>query len=132
MVCSNYRAISLLNAGYKIPAIILHITPYLENIIGYYPCGFRKKQVINLIFTIRQMQEKAGKFNQQLHNTCIDFRQAYNRVIRVELWSAITEILIPYKLIRLTKILCRKPQELYSNRLSNIRALPDYEWTKIG
>ena len=44
MECSNYRAVSLLNMAYKIPSNILlaRISPFAENIIRNYQCGFWK------------------------------------------------------------------------------------------
>jgi len=40
--CNNYRGISLLSTTYKILSNILQsrLTPYVEEIIRYYQCGF--------------------------------------------------------------------------------------------
>jgi len=61
MECSNYRGVSLLNRAYKIFSNILsaRISPFAENIIGNYQCGFRKnRSTTNQIFMLRQILEK--------------------------------------------------------------------------
>jgi len=61
MECSNYRGVSLLNTAYKILSNILfaRISPFSENIIGNYQCGFRKnRSTTNQIFTLRQILER--------------------------------------------------------------------------
>jgi len=65
MECSNYRCVSLLNAAYKILSSILlaRISPFAENIIGNYQCGFRRNiSTTNQIFTLRQILEKTKEF----------------------------------------------------------------------
>jgi hypothetical protein len=59
--CSNYRGVRLLNTAYKILSNILftRISPFAENIIGNYQCGFQKnRSTTNQIFTLRQILEK--------------------------------------------------------------------------
>jgi hypothetical protein len=47
--CSNYRGISLLSTSYKILSNILlsRLSPYIDEIIGDYQCGFRRNRSIN-------------------------------------------------------------------------------------
>jgi len=49
MECLNYRGVSLLNTAYKILSNILlaRISPFAENIIENYQCGFREEQIYN-------------------------------------------------------------------------------------
>lgn len=104
--CTNYRGISLIDSAYKVLSNIMlsRLSPLVENILGDYQCGFRKhRSTTDQMFTIRQMLEKCWEFNKQLHNLFIDFRQAYDSVLRVELWNAMAELSIPQKLIRMTK-----------------------------
>ena len=46
MDCNNYRGISLLSTSYKILSNILvsRMTPYANEIIGEYQCGFRRNR----------------------------------------------------------------------------------------
>ena len=71
MECSNYRGVSLLNTAYKILSNILfaRISPFTENIIGNYQCGFWKnRSTTNQIFTLRQILEKTKEFGMETHN----------------------------------------------------------------
>ena len=107
MECSNYRGISLLNIAYKILSSILfmRISPFAENIIGNYQCGFRKnRSTINQIFTLRQILEKTKEFSIETHHVFIDFRSAYDAIKREQLYNAMSEFNIPNKLIRLTRM----------------------------
>jgi hypothetical protein len=58
--CNNYRGISLLPTTYKTLSIILlfRLSPYAEEIIGDYQCGFRRnRSTADHIFCIRQILE---------------------------------------------------------------------------
>lgn len=106
MCCTNYRGISLINTGYKVFSVMLleRLTACVEYQIGDYQCGFRKnRSTVDQIFTIGQLMEKCWEYNKTLHQLFIDFKQAYDSIIRVELWNAMAELGIPKKLINLTK-----------------------------
>jgi sorting nexin-29 len=105
MECSNYRGVSLLNTAYKILSNILfaRISPFAENIIGNYQCGFRKnRSTTNQIFTLRQILEKMKEFGIETHHLFIDFKSASDTIERGQLYNAMSEFNIPNKLIRLT------------------------------
>ena len=107
MECSNYRDASLLNTAYKILSNILfaRISPFAENITGNYQCGFRKnKSTKTQIFTLRQILEKTKDFGIETHHLFIDFRSAYDTTKREQLYNAMSELNIPNKLIRLTRM----------------------------
>ena len=107
MECSNYRGVTLLNTAYKILSNILfaRISPFTENIIGNYQCGFRKnRSTTNQIFTLRQIMEKTKEFGIETHHLFIDFKSAYDTVRREQLYNAMSEFNIPNKLIRLTRM----------------------------
>ena len=59
--CENYRGISLLNSAYKVFAKILlnRLTPYVEENLGRYQCGFRKgRSTTEQLSVIGQLIEK--------------------------------------------------------------------------
>ena len=122
--CVNYRGITLLNSAYKILSNILlkRISPYAEDNIGDYQCGFRSnRSTVDQIFTIRQLLEKSWEFNKDVHQLFIDFKQAYDTIIRENIWIAMESMGIPKKLISLTK-LCVNNTELcvkIGNQISN-------------
>jgi hypothetical protein len=83
--CSNYRGTSLLPTMYKILSSILlsRLTPYAEEIIGDYQCGFPlHRSTGDHIFCIRQILENKGKYNEAMHQLFIDFKKAYGSVRR--------------------------------------------------
>ena len=105
--CKNYRGISVLNAAYKILSFILceRLKPYLTNIIGSYQCGFRPgKSTTDQIFTLRQILEKTREFQIDTHHLFIDFKQAYDSIIRDELYTAMNQLGIPKRLILLCQM----------------------------
>jgi hypothetical protein len=112
--CSNYQGISLLSTTYKILSNILlsRLTPYAEEIIGEYQCGFRhNRSTTDRIFCIRQVLEKKWEYNEAVHQLFIDFKKAYDSVRREVLYNILIEFGIPMKLVRLVKM-CLK--ETYS------------------
>ena len=105
--CKNYRGIALLNIAYKIFANILYqrLLPYAECTIGEYQCGFRAgRSTSDQLFNIRQILEKCKEYNIELHHLFVDFKAAYDSVIRSKLWRAMEEFGIPNKLISLAKM----------------------------
>ena len=105
MECSNYRGVILLNTAYKILSNILftRISPFSQNIIGNYQCGFWKnRSTTNQIFTLRQILEKTKEFGIETYNLFIDFKSAYDTIKREQLYNAMSEFNIPNKVIRLT------------------------------
>jgi hypothetical protein len=105
--CSNYRGISLLSTSYKILSNILlaRLTPYADEIIGDYQCGFRRnRSTTDQIFYIRQILEKKWKFNETVHQVFIDFKKACDSARREVLYNILIEFGIPRKLVGLIKM----------------------------
>jgi hypothetical protein len=66
--CNNYRGISLLPTTYKILSNILlsRLTPYTEEIIADYQCGFRRnRSTTDHMYCIRQIMVKNGNTMKQ-------------------------------------------------------------------
>jgi len=77
------------------------------DIIREYQSGFIRdlyKSTTNHKFTIRQVMEKYYEFNKELHMIFVDFKQAYYSINRDQLWTALINLGIPDKLIRMIKI----------------------------
>ena len=107
MDCANYRGISLLNTTYKVFAYVLYqrLLPYAEENIGEYQCGFRNdRSTTDQLFVIRQIMEKCREFNVETHHLFVDFKAAYDSVIREKLWRTMEEFGFPEKLIIMSKL----------------------------
>ena len=103
--CENSRGISLVNMAYKVLSIVLYgrLKPYADRIIGHYQCGFREGvSTIDQIQTLRQILEKT-EFQIETHHLFVDFKTAYDKVKRHQLYKAMLEFGIPPKLVRLTQ-----------------------------
>ena len=102
-VCDNHRGISLLSVAGKILArvvlnrIITHVVP------DVYPesqCGFRAgKGTIDMIFALRQIQEKAREQNNDLYMVFIDLTKAFDTVYRPALWKVLRKLSIPENML---------------------------------
>ena len=105
--CNNYRGISLLTTCYKIFSNILlnRLTPYAEEIIGDYQCGFRRnRSTTDQMFTVRQLLEKKWEFNETVYQLFVDFKKAYDSVKRTRLYKILVLLGIPKKLVKLVQV----------------------------
>ena len=91
---SNYRDTSFLSTTYKIVSNILlsRLTPYAEEIIGDYQCGFRRnRSTTDYIFCIRHILEKNRNAIKQLF---VNLKNAYDSIEREVLyilsWSLVS------------------------------------------
>ena len=90
--CSNYRGISLLVIAGKIMAKIIQtrLSKLAENVLTESQCGFRKERsTIDMIFSLRQIQEKSIEQDQELYMIFVDFRKAFDTVDRRMLWKVL-------------------------------------------
>lgn len=104
--CENYRGVCLLNTAYKVLARVLYtrLQPHAETVIGEYQCGFRRnRSTTDQIFNLRLILQRGSEFNVQTHHLFIDFKQAYDRIKRRELFVVMKELGFETKLIRLVK-----------------------------
>lgn len=104
--CNNYRGISLLSiVGKTIARVILPRLQILANRV--YPesqCGFRpERSTIDMIFSVRQIQEKCREQQMPLYMAFIDLTKAFDLVSREGLLDLLLKIGCPPKLFSIIK-----------------------------
>ena len=98
--CSNYRGITLLSIvlarillNRLIPSIIEDFTPESQ-------CGFRAKRgTTDMIFVLRQIQEKCREQNMGLLVAFIDLTKVFDTVSRDGLWKILSRLGCPPKFL---------------------------------
>ena len=102
--CSNYRGISLLSVVGKIRIIFKRINLHIaDNVLPESQCGFRSgRGTVDMIFTIRQLQEKCQKECRDLFQ--VFFTKAFDTVNREALWLILGKLGCPEKLISILKL----------------------------
>ena len=107
--CGNFRGISLLSIVGKVLARIqldrlnTHIVP---NIVSESQCGFRPNRGTNdMVFSLRQLQEKCIEQNLNLYHCFIDLSKAFDTVNREALWVVLGKCGCPPKFVNMVKSL---------------------------
>ena len=107
--CWNYRGISLLSIAGNIFAKILlnrlstHVTPEVVSETQY---GFRgNRSTVDMIFCLRQLQEKCIEQNRPLYMVFVDFSKAFDTVGRIGLWQLLRMYGCPEKSTTMTEAL---------------------------
>ena len=99
--CNNYRGIFLLSIVGKIFArvILVRLQQLAERVYPESQCGFRSgRSTIDMIFSVRQLQEKCREQNRPLYISFIDLTKAFDLVSRDGLFKILTKIGCPPKL----------------------------------
>ena len=116
--CGNYRGISLLSAAGKIFARILlnrlsiHITP---EVVPETQCGFRSnRSTVDMIFCLRQLQEKCIEQDRPLYIVFVDFTKAFDTVGRTGLWQLLRKYRCPEKFTTMI-------ESLHTGMMVNVR-----------
>lgn len=102
LLCGNYRGIALLAVAGKVLSnlILLRITSTVESILPESQCGFRSQRgTPDMIFAVRQLQEKCLEQRMDLFMVFIDLTKAYDTVNRELLWKLLARYGIPERLI---------------------------------
>ena len=101
-LCDNYRGISLLSVAGKILArvILSRLNHQLTDLVySESQCGFRKgRGTTDMIFCLRQLQEKAREHKTPLYMAFIDLTKAFDTVPRSALWIVLEKLGIPTKM----------------------------------
>ena len=107
--CGNYRGISLLATVGKILSRVLlnrlseHIS---QNVLPETQCGFRSgRSTMDMIFCLKQVQEKCIEQNMPLYVVFIDFSKAFDTVSRQGLWQVLKKYGCTEKFVSLIEAL---------------------------
>ncbi|XP_062716068.1 uncharacterized protein LOC134291831 [Aedes albopictus] len=106
LMCENFRAITVLNAAYKVLSQIIfrRLSPKVNEFVGSYQAGFIDgRSTTDQIFTVRQILQKCREYQVPTHHLFIDFKAAYDSIDRTELWKIMDENSFPGKLTRLIR-----------------------------
>ena len=99
--CNNYRGISLLSIVGKVFArvILTHLQKLAEHVYPESQCGFRaERSTVDMIFSLRQLQEKCREQQMPLYVAFIDLTKAFDLVSRDGLFKILPKIGCPPKL----------------------------------
>ncbi|KAI8516527.1 hypothetical protein Bbelb_051080 [Branchiostoma belcheri] len=102
--CNNYRGISLLSIVGKIFARVVlgRLQRLADRVYPESQCGFRsERSTIDMIFSLRQLQEKCREQRQPLFIGFIDLTKAFDLVSRDGLFKILAKIGCPPKLLRM-------------------------------
>ena len=102
--CNNYRGISLLSIVGKVFArvILARLQVLADRIYPESQCGFRsQRSTIDMIFSLRQLQEKCREQRMPLFLSFIDLTKAFDLVSRDGLFKVLPKIGCPPKLLNM-------------------------------
>ena len=100
--CNNYRGISLLSiVGKTFARVVLgRLQTLAERVYPEAQCGFRaERSTIDMIFSLRQLQEKCREQRRPLYIAFIDLTKAFDLVSRQGLFTLLEKIGCPPKLL---------------------------------
>jgi hypothetical protein len=102
--CNSYRGISLLSIIGKVFArtILSRLQRLAERVYPESQCGFRaSRSTTDMIFSVRQIQEKCREQRQPLYMAFIDLTKAFDMVSRDGLFDILRKIGCPPRLLHL-------------------------------
>ena len=104
--CDNYRGISLLSIVGKLFARIAlkRLQVLAERVYPESQCGFRaNRSTIDMVFSLRQLQEKCREQRQPLFVAFIDLTKAFDLVSREGLFKILSRIGCPPRLLSIIR-----------------------------
>lgn len=104
--CNSYRGISLLSIVGKVFAKVAlkRLQRLGETVYPESQCGFRpNRSTVDMIFSLRQMQEKCREQHQPLFIVFIDLTKAFDLVSRKGLFQILSKIGCPPQLLSIIK-----------------------------
>jgi Reverse transcriptase (RNA-dependent DNA polymerase)/Endonuclease/Exonuclease/phosphatase family len=107
--CDNHRGIALLSAAGKVFARVLlnrllkHVT---DKILPESQCGFRsERSTTDMIFSVRQLQEKCREQQQSLFLVFVDLTKAFDSVNRSAMYTILSKLGCPEKFVKMIRLL---------------------------
>ena len=100
--CNNFRGISLLSITGKVFArvVLNRLQKLAEKVYPESQCGFRaSRSTIDMVFSVRQLQEKCREQRRPLYLAFIDLTKAFDLVSRTGLFALLQKIGCPPKLL---------------------------------
>ena len=100
--CNNYRGISLLSITGKVFArvVLNRLQKLAERVYPESQCGFRaSRSTIDMVFSVRQLQEKCREQRRPLYLAFIDLTKAFDLVSRTGLFSLLKKVGCPPRLL---------------------------------
>lgn len=116
--CNNYRGISLLSVVGKVFARVLlsRLQLIAETVYPESQCGFRSgRGTVDMVFTLRQIQEKSREQQKPLHIAFVDLTKAFDLVNRNALFQVLEKVGCPPRLLKLIT-------SFHSDMMSTIQA----------
>ena len=104
--CNNYRGISLLSVVGKVFArvVLKRLQVLAEQVYPESQCGFRaNRSTVDMIFSLRQLQEKCREQRQPLFIAFIDLTKAFDLVSRDGLFKILPKIGCPPRLLSIIR-----------------------------
>ena len=103
--CDNYRGITLLSIAGKILARILlnRLVPTIaEDNTPESQCGFRRnRSTTDMVFVLRQLQEKCREQNKGLYVSFVDLTKAFDTVSRKGMWQIMERLGCPPRFLNM-------------------------------
>ena len=134
--CGNYKGISLLSIAGKIFARILlnrlstHKTP---EVVPETQCGFRGNwSIIDMIFCLRQLQEKCIDQDRPLYMVFVDFSKAFDTVGRTGLWQLLKKYGCPEKFTTMIEALHIGMMANVSVDSASLGIVQGHKWGQAG
>ena len=76
----------------------------MDDVVSESQCGFRKQRgTVDMVFAIRQFQEKCVQQHQDLHLLFIDLTKAFDTVNRATLWAILSKLGCPPRFLQIIR-----------------------------
>lgn len=132
--CGNYRGVSLLAAAGKVLArtLLNRLLPHAEEELPESQCGFRSDRgTIDMVFSVRQLQENCREQHQPLYMVFFDLTKAFDSVNRAALWNILLKLGCPQKFVNnLSPAATRWHEGSCPQQWVNDRTLSCHHWSE--